>query len=127
MASLKSFTQAIEQATGRSKGNSKSALKSSETTTPAKPDHSEKVRQPIYPNLFATNLQLLVDSVGAGDLKGVHGGLLGGIGDLTVVNDDHVAVGAALLVSPADGLGELGLGVGEEQLGKVSYLCLWMI
>lgn len=33
-----------------------------------------------------------------------------------MVNDDDVAVGAALLISPADGLGELSLGVGEEQL-----------
>jgi hypothetical protein len=35
-----------------------------------------------------------------------------------VVDDDHVTVGAALLVSPANGLGELGLGVGEEQLER---------
>jgi hypothetical protein len=75
------------------------------------------VRQPIYPNLL-TNLQLLVDGVGARDLEGVLGRLLSGVGDLAVVNDDHVAVGAALLVSPADGLGELGLGVREEQLEK---------
>lgn len=62
------------------------------------------------------NLQLLEDRVGAGELKAVLGGLLGGVGDLTVVDDDHVAVGAALLVSPADALGELGLGVGKEEL-----------
>jgi hypothetical protein len=35
-----------------------------------------------------------------------------------VVDDDHVAVGATLLVSPADALGELGVGVGEEELKK---------
>jgi hypothetical protein len=45
-------------------------------------------------------------------------GLLGGVGDLAVVDDQDVAVGTALLVSPADGLGELGLGVGEEELGE---------
>lgn len=64
------------------------------------------------------NLQLLEDSVGAGELKGVLGSLLGGVGDLAVVDDDHVAVGATLLVSPADALGELGVGVGEEELNK---------
>jgi hypothetical protein len=47
-------------------------------------------------------------------------GLLGGVGDLAVVDDQDVAVGAALLISPADGLGELGLGVGEEKLENVS-------
>lgn len=46
-------------------------------------------------------------------------GLLGGVGDLAVVDDQDVAVGTALLVSPADGLGELGLGVGEEELWGV--------
>jgi hypothetical protein len=64
------------------------------------------------------NLQLLEDSIGAGELKSVLGGLLGGVGDLAVVDDDHVAVGATLLVSPADALGELGVGVGEEELKK---------
>lgn len=59
---------------------------------------------------------MLEDSVGAGDLENVLGGLLGGVGDLAVVDDDHVAVGAALLISPADALGELGLGVGKEEL-----------
>lgn len=64
------------------------------------------------------NLQLLEDRLGAGEVEAVLGDLLGGVGDLTVVNDDHVAVGAALLVSPADALGELGLGVGKEELEK---------
>jgi hypothetical protein len=64
------------------------------------------------------NLQLLEDRRGAGEIEAVLGGLLGSVDDLTVVNDDHVAVGAALLVSPADALGELGLGVGEEELKK---------
>lgn len=62
------------------------------------------------------NLQLLEDRLGPGEVKAVLGGLLGGVDDLTVVDDDHVAVGAALLISPADALGELGLGVGEEEL-----------
>lgn len=64
------------------------------------------------------NLQLLEDSIGAGEHEAVLGGLLGGVGDLTVVDNDHVAVGASLLVSPADALGELGVGVGEEELNK---------
>ena len=62
------------------------------------------------------NLQLLEDGVGTGEHEAVLGGLLGGVDDLTVVDNDHVAVGAALLVSPADALGELGIGVGEEEL-----------
>lgn len=61
-------------------------------------------------------LQLLVDVVGRGNLQHVLGSLLGGISDLAVVDDEGVAVGAALGVGPADALGELGLGVGEEQL-----------
>ena len=65
-----------------------------------------------------SSLQLLEDIVGGGQVEGVLSNLLGGVGDLAVVNDDHVAVGAALLVSPANGLGEPGLGVGKEQLEK---------
>lgn len=61
-------------------------------------------------------LQLLVNVVGGGDLQHVLGSLLGGVGNLAVVDDDGVAVSAALGVGPADALGELGLGVGEEQL-----------
>lgn len=64
------------------------------------------------------NLQLLEDRLGAGEVEAVLGGLLGGVDDLTVVKDDHVAVGATLLISPADALGELGIGVGEEELEK---------
>lgn len=55
--------------------------------------------------------------VGLGNLQNVLLSLLGGVGDLTVVNDDGVAVSAALSVGPADGLGELGLRVGQEELG----------
>jgi hypothetical protein len=78
------------------------------------------MRQPIYPNLFFTgaNLQLLEDGLGAGEVEAVLGDLLGGVGDLAVVDDDHVTVGAALLISPADALGELGVGVGKEELKK---------
>lgn len=56
--------------------------------------------------------------VGGGNLEDVLGSLLGGVGDLAVVNDDGVTVGTALSVGPADGLGETGLGVGEEELEK---------
>ena len=61
-------------------------------------------------------LQLLVNVVGGGNLQNILGGLLGCVGDLAVVEDDGVAVGAALGVGPADALGESGLGVGEEEL-----------
>lgn len=77
------------------------------------------------------NLQLLEDRLGAGEVEAVLGGLLGSVDDLTVVNDDHVAVGAALLISPADALGELGLGVGEEELEKkktsqsIEFMICW--
>lgn len=54
--------------------------------------------------------------VGGGNLQDVLSSLLGGVGDLAVVDDDGVAVSAALGVGPADALGELSLGVGEEQL-----------
>lgn len=64
-------------------------------------------------------LQLLVDVVGGGDLEHVLLALLGGVGDLAVVEDDGVAVGTALGVGPANALGEAGLGVGEEELEKL--------
>lgn len=67
----------------------------------------------LLPN---ARLQLLVDVVGLGDLEHVLLLLLLGVGDLAVVDDDSVTVSTALLVGPADALGELGLGVGEEQL-----------
>lgn len=45
----------------------------------------------------------------------VHRGLTSSVGDLAVVDDDGVTASAALGVSPANALGELGLGVGEEE------------
>lgn len=54
--------------------------------------------------------------VGAADLENVLLGLLSGVGDLAVVDDQSVTVGAALGVGPADALGELGIRVGEEEL-----------
>lgn len=45
----------------------------------------------------------------------VHRGLTSSVGDLAVVDDDGVTASAALVVSPANALGELGLGVGEEE------------
>lgn len=65
---------------------------------------------------YDARLQLLVDVVGRGNLQHVLRSLLGGVGNLAVVDDEGVAVGPALGVGPADALGELGLGVGEEQL-----------
>jgi hypothetical protein len=43
-------------------------------------------------------------------------GLESGVGDLAVVNDDGETLGAALLISPANALGEASLGVGKEEL-----------
>ena len=39
------------------------------------------------------------------------------VSHLSVVNDDRESAGAAA-VRPADGVGELGIGVGEEELGS---------
>lgn len=61
-------------------------------------------------------LQVLVDSIRARDLEDILRLLLGGVGDLAVVEDEGVTVGTALLVGPADALGELGVRVGEEKL-----------
>lgn len=46
----------------------------------------------------------------------VLGGLESGVGDLAVVDDDGETLGAALLIGPADALGELGIRVGQEEL-----------
>lgn len=54
--------------------------------------------------------------VSRGDLENVLLGLLSGVGDLAVVDDKSVTVGTALSIGPANGLGELGLGVREEEL-----------
>jgi hypothetical protein len=43
-------------------------------------------------------------------------GLQSGVGDLAVVNDDGVTLGAALLIGPANALGEASLRVGKEEL-----------
>lgn len=48
-------------------------------------------------------------------LEDVLGTLLLSEDDLAVVNDDGVTVSAALLISPANALGELGLGVRQEE------------
>ena len=42
------------------------------------------------------------------------------VDDLSVVDDDSVATSAALLVGPADALGELGVRVGQEKLLKLA-------
>jgi hypothetical protein len=41
-----------------------------------------------------------------------------GVDDLAVVDHDSIATSAALLVGPADALGELGLRVGQEKLWR---------
>lgn len=53
---------------------------------------------------------------GGAYLEVVLGGLESGIGDLAVVDDDGITLGAALLIGPADALGELGIRVGQEEL-----------
>lgn len=53
----------------------------------------------------------------------VHLGLTGSIGDLAVVNDNGVT-SSTLVEVPANALGELGVGVGKEQLLLISLACL---
>lgn len=60
-------------------------------------------------------LQVLEDGVDVGNLEDVLLALLGGVGDLAVVDDETIAVSATLVIGPADTLGELGLGIGEEE------------
>ena len=60
--------------------------------------------------------------VGAGELQRVLSSLLGGVDDLAVVDYQDVTVGTALLISPADGLGELSLGVRQEELERISLV-----
>ena len=60
--------------------------------------------------------------VSTGELQRVHSGLLSGVDDLAVVDDQDVTVGTALGISPADGLGELSSGVRQEELGDVSII-----
>lgn len=59
---------------------------------------------------------MLQDGGGIGDLESVLRLLASRIGDLAVVEDDGETTGAALVVSPANALGELGLGVRQEEL-----------
>ena len=62
------------------------------------------------------HLQLLDDVLGTRELEVVHLRLTGSVGDLAVVEDNGVTSSTALVESPADAAGELGLGVGEEEL-----------
>lgn len=70
------------------------------------------------------DLQVLDNSVGARELKVVLSRLESGVADLAVVEDDGEALGAALLVGPADALGELGLGVGKEELRDIGSVAI---
>jgi hypothetical protein len=47
-------------------------------------------------------------------------GLESGVGNLAVVNDEGVTLGAALLIGPTNALGEASIGVGEEELENQS-------
>lgn len=62
---------------------------------------------------------MLEDGVDVGNLEDVLLALLGGVGDLAVVDDETIAVSATLVIGPADTLGELGLGIGEEELESI--------
>lgn len=56
--------------------------------------------------------------IGRGDLEDILLTLLGGVGDLAMVEDQGVAVGTAFLVGPANALGEPGLRVRKEELER---------
>lgn len=60
-------------------------------------------------------LQVLEDGLGARELEVVLSGLESGVGNLAVVNDEGVTLGAALLIGPTNALGEASIGVGEEE------------
>jgi hypothetical protein len=81
-------------------------------------------KQTVYQSPFV-KLQVLDDSLGAGELKVVLGGLQSSVRDLAVVEDDGVTLGTAFLVGPADALGELGLGVGKEELDESLVDAQW--
>lgn len=67
------------------------------------------------------HLQLLDDVLGTRELEVVHLRLTGSVGDLAVVEDNGVTTSTTVLVSPADALGELGVGVGEEELQQLVH------
>ena len=67
------------------------------------------------------HLQLLEDVLGTGELEVVHRRLTSSVGDLAVVEDNGVTSSTALVESPADAAGELGLGVGEEELQQLVH------
>jgi hypothetical protein len=62
-------------------------------------------------------LQVLVDDIKTREVKRLELLLLGGVGDLAVVDNDGPAVAALAVVDgPAKALGELEVGVGGEDL-----------
>lgn len=69
---------------------------------------------------YISRLEVLDDGVGAGEFEVVLGGLESSVGNLAVVDDDGETLGTALLISPADALGEASLGVGKEELAEIS-------
>lgn len=69
-----------------------------------------------FTTLYLFHLQGGEDNVDTSEVGVVEDLLLGGVGDLAVVDDDGVAV-STLTGEPADALGELDVGVGDEQLG----------
>ena len=77
-------------------------------------EHMRSARTSL--SFLVHDLQVLDNSFGARELKVVLSRLESGVGDLAVVKDDGEALSAALFVGPADALGELGLGVGKEEL-----------
>lgn len=89
---------------------------------------TSRLRRSInLPVLRGIHLQLLDDVLGTGELEVVHLRLTSSVGDLAVVEDNGVTTSTTVLVSPADALGELGVGVGEEELQQLVYnaqLCI---
>lgn len=65
----------------------------------------------------ATQLQLGQDTESTGGLNALGVVVLGGVGDLAVVNDDGEAA-SSLIEVPANAAGELGILVGHEELGE---------
>jgi hypothetical protein len=65
--------------------------------------------------IYSSNLQLRKNTLGASQLNGALGLLLGGVDDLTMVDAEGVP-GGALTSSPPNALAELDVGITSEDL-----------
>lgn len=76
-------------------------------------------------SLEISNLQLSKNTLSAGGGNAGRVVVLGGVGDLAVVNDNGEAASSAVGVSPADQLAEGAVLVGHEQLAiELARSCL---